>query len=163
MKLTFSLVTFGLWPLLIQGHRFLQWLRFFCEQHGYDIHPLKQMLCMEGMGGFSIPYLGYIEAIVRIPPIKDYKQCVPMLVLKSFSPLTSQVPVQLGTSVLDQAMAKIMVEEFTCASSTWWQTYMSTMVTASAAGITEQGSHNTHPINTPLVTMRSIVIPPSVV
>ena len=32
----------------------------FCKQHGYDIHPVKQMLCLEGVGGFSIPYLGYI-------------------------------------------------------------------------------------------------------
>ena len=62
--------------------------RDFCEQHGYDIYPVKQMLHLEGMGGFSIPYLGYIEATVRIPPIKDYEECVPMLVLKSFSPFS---------------------------------------------------------------------------
>ena len=72
---------------------------------------MKQMLHLEGMGGFSIPYLGYIEAIIRIPPIKDYEEYVPMLVLKSFSPFSSWVPVQLGTMVLDWAMAKITVEE----------------------------------------------------
>ena len=29
-----------------------------CEQHRYNIHPMKQMLHLQGMGGFSIPYLG---------------------------------------------------------------------------------------------------------
>ena len=67
-------------------------------------------------GGFSIPYLGYIEAIVRIPLIKDYKEYVPMLVLKSFCPFSSWVPVKLGTTVW---IAKIMVKELAQASSTW--------------------------------------------
>ena len=35
----------------------------FCEQHGHNIHPIKQILHLGGMGGFSIPYLGYIEAL----------------------------------------------------------------------------------------------------
>ena len=80
---------------------------------------MKQMLHLEGMGGFSIPYLGYIEATIMIPLIKDYEECVPMTVLKSFSPFSSRVPVQLGTMVLDQAMVKIMADECTHASSTW--------------------------------------------
>ena len=77
------------------------------------------MSCLEGMGGFSIPYLGYIEAIVRIPPIKEYEKYVAMLDVKSFCPFSSRVPVQLGTMVLDWAMAKITEEELTHASSMW--------------------------------------------
>ena len=91
----------------------------FCEQHGYDIHPMKQMLHVEGMGGFPIPYLGYIEATFRIPPITDYDECVPMLVLKSSSPFSVRVLVQLGTTLLDRAVAKITVGELTHASSMW--------------------------------------------
>ena len=93
--------------------------RDFCEQHGYNIYPMKQMLHSEGTGEFSIPYLGYIEATVRIPPIKEYEECVPMLVLKSISPFSLRVPVQLVTTVLDQAMTKIMVEELAHANSMW--------------------------------------------
>ena len=40
----------------------------FCEEHGCKIHPVKHMLQSEGIGG-HIPYLGHIEATVRIPPI----------------------------------------------------------------------------------------------
>ena len=89
----------------------------FCEKHGYDIHPIKQMLYLGGTG-FSIPYLGYRKATVRIPPIKDYDECVPMLVLKSSSPYSLRVLVQPGTAVLDRAMARITVEELAHASDT---------------------------------------------
>ena len=135
----------------------------FSEQHGYDIHPVKQMLCLEGTGGFSIPYPRYIGAIVRIPLIKDYEEYVPMLVLKSFAPFSSQVPVQLGTMVLDRGMVNITVEELADASSAIHQTYMSTMVTAGAASAVELGGQETPYIDTPLVTTKSIMIPPSFV
>ena len=42
---------------------------------------MKQMSCLEEMGEFSIPYLGYIEATARIPPIKDYEKYVPSSLL----------------------------------------------------------------------------------
>ena len=70
-----------------------------------------------GNGAFSIPYLGYMEATVRIPPIKNYGECVQMFILKSFSPFSSWVLVQLGTTVLDRAMAKITIEALTHASN----------------------------------------------
>ena len=58
--------------------------RDFCEQHRYDIYPTKQMVCLEGTGGFSIPYLGYIEATIMIPQIKDYDECAGLKVLLPF-------------------------------------------------------------------------------
>ena len=118
----------------------------FCEQYGYDIHPMKQMLCLEGMGRFSIPYLGYIEATVMIPPIKNYDEFIPILVLKSSLPFSSQVPVQLGPTVLDRAMAKIYVAELACASDTWQQTYMSTVVMARVASTVEQNMMTPPPL-----------------
>ena len=53
--------------------------------------------------------------------------CSPCWFLKASSPFSLRVPVQLDTTVLDQAMAKLMVEELAHVSSTWWQTYMSTV------------------------------------
>ena len=83
--------------------------------------------------------------------------------LKILLNINLRVPVQLGTMMLDWAMAKIMVEELAHASSMWWQTYMSTMVTAGMAGAAEQGGHNIPLIDAPLVSMKSIVIHPLVV
>ena len=71
-----------------------------------------------GNGGIFIPYLGYIEATVRISLIKDYDECVPMLILKSSSPYSLRVSVQLGTTVLDRAMGRITAEELAHASNT---------------------------------------------
>ena len=128
----------------------------FCEQHGYDIHPVKQMLHLQGMGGFSIPYLSYIEATVRILPIKNYDECI----LKSSSPFSLRVPVQLGTTVLDRVMANMTKEELTHASNTRQQTCMSTVVMVRVAGTVKMKNDDTSSLNAPLVTAKPIVIPP---
>ena len=83
-----------------------------------------------------------------------------MLDLKSSSPLSSWVPVQLGTTLLDRAMAKITIEELTPASNMWQQTYMSTVVMARVAGSVEMNHDNTPSIDVPLLTTKHIVIPP---
>ena len=88
----------------------------FCEEHGYEIHPVKKMLCYGETGGLTIPYLKYIKTTVRICLIKGYNQCIPMLILKS-SPYSLKVPIQLGTTVLDRARARITVEELAHASN----------------------------------------------
>ena len=111
------------------------------------------------IGGFSIPYLGYIEATVLNPQIKDYDECVPMLVLKSSLPFSLRVLTQLFTTVLDRAMAKIMVEELTYASSMWWQAFMNTVVMAGASGPIESRGQGAPLIDAPLVTMKPTVIP----
>ena len=132
----------------------------FGEQHGYDMYPVKQMLHLGGTEAFSIPYLGYTEAIVRISPIRNYDEHIPMPFLKSSSPFSLRVPVQLGTIVLDRAMAKITIEELTNGSATWQQTYISTVVMARVAGTAEMKNDDTPSIDAPLVTTKSTVIPP---
>ena len=57
-------------------------------------------------------------------------------------------------------MAKIIIEELAHATTTWWQTYMSTVVMARVAGMVEMKNDNTPSINAPLVTTKPIVIPP---
>ena len=56
-----------------------------------------------------------MEASVKIPAIKDYDECVLMLILKSSS-YSLTVPIQLDTTVLDRAMASITVEKLAHAS-----------------------------------------------
>ena len=83
-----------------------------------------------------------------------------MLILKSSSPYSLRVPVQLGTTVLGRAMARITMEELAHASDTWQQTYMSTMVTAKVAGTVKTKDDGIPTIDAPLVTIKPIVIPP---
>ena len=120
---------------------------------------MKQLLHLEGTGGFSVLYLEYIVATVKIHPIKDYEECVPMLILMSSSPYSLRVPIQLGTTVLDRDMARITVEELACASNTWQQTYMSTVVTAKVASTDETKDNDTCTIGAPLVTTKPVIPP----
>ena len=62
--------------------------------------------------------------------------------------------------VLDWAMAKIMVEEPTHASIMWHQTYMSTVVMASAASAIEQGGKEVPFIDTPFCNYKVHYGPP---
>ena len=68
-----------------------------------------------------------------------------MLVLKSFSLFSSQVPVQVGTVLLDWAMVNITVEELSHASSMWHHTYTNTMGRASAIAEIPGDSSYWHP------------------
>ena len=71
----FLWVTFGLWLSSLTGTQVSTVIQDFCEQHGYDIYPMKQMLHLEGTGGFYIPYLWHTEATLRTPPIRNYDEC----------------------------------------------------------------------------------------
>ena len=120
--------------------------------------PCETNVTFRGDGRILSSIPGYIEATVRIPPIKDYDKCVPMFVLNSSSPLNLRVPVQLGTTLLVRAMAKITVVELVHVSSMWQQTYMSTMVLVGVAGIVDQKWwHLLHWC--PLVMTKPTVIP----
>ena len=33
----------------------------YCDEHEYEIHPLDQLVPLEGSGGANMPYLGYNE------------------------------------------------------------------------------------------------------
>ena len=83
-----------------------------------------------------------------------------MLIIKSYFPFSWRVPIQLGTTVLDRAICRITVEELAWSSDTWQQTYMSTLVTAKVAGTVEMKGGGIPTINAPLVTTKSIIIPP---
>ena len=36
----------------------------YCDEHGYEIQPLDQLVPIEGSGGADVPYLGYVEVRV---------------------------------------------------------------------------------------------------
>ena len=74
--------------------------RDYCEQHGYDIYPMKQMLCLEGMGGFSIPYLGYIRVKSHICQV----QVIAETIANHQTTWGSWPPTHMGISVLAQRL-----------------------------------------------------------
>ena len=83
-----------------------------------------------------------------------------MLVLKSSSPYSLRVTILLGTMVLDGDMVRSTVEELAHASDTWWQAYMSKLVTAKVASIVEMKDDGLPTTDAPLLTTWPILIPP---
>ena len=52
----------------------------YCYEHGYEIQPLEHLVPIEGSGGASVPYLGYVEVRMHIPGINSFDKDVLMLI-----------------------------------------------------------------------------------
>ena len=111
---------------------------------------------MEGIREFNIAYLGYVEAVVKIPQIHGYDECVPLLVLPT-TPYSTKVRVQFGTTLINRAMQKINPEESAKTDTTWQQSHMSTVITAKAASAANE--FDAMSIDSTLNTTKPVVIP----
>ena len=67
--------------LIDSGIQFSSVSSGFCEEMALMVHPLDQLLELEGTGGSAIPFLGYVEVILLIPGIKGYNEDVLLLVI----------------------------------------------------------------------------------
>ena len=54
------------------------------------------MLQIEGSGGSEVPYLGYVEAHLRVPEVKAFDTDVLLLIVPD-SAHTTHTPITLGT------------------------------------------------------------------
>lgn len=86
-------------------------------EHKPVIRDLQDFqLNVYGAGGNVLPFLGYIEAEVRIPCLTENPFFVPVLVRKlSNSDNDSEIPVIIGTNVIRSC--KEMVSELDCSSN----------------------------------------------
>ena len=70
------------------------------QELGLKIFQLKSLLEIEGLEGIDVPYLGYVEARLRIPGIPGFDEDSLFLVVPN-SNYTEQVPVSIGTLHID--------------------------------------------------------------
>ena len=68
----------------------------FCEELALEIQPLGWLLEIEGTGGTTIPYLGFVEINLQIPGIQHYNEDVLLLVIPTMT-YSQTVPVMLGS------------------------------------------------------------------
>ena len=73
----------------------------YCNEHGYEIQPLDELVPIEGSGGVDVPYLGYVEVKMCIPGINSFEQDVLMLVIHTTTHYHKRVPFQVGISIID--------------------------------------------------------------
>ena len=90
----------------------------FCRDLVLQIQPLGQLLEQEETGGSTIPYLGFLEANLKIPGIKTYNEDVLLLVIPSTN-YSETVPVVVGSKIMDRAMSLMTKGELAKASSFW--------------------------------------------
>ena len=73
------------------------------KQMKLKVHKLNKLLRIEGTGGGKVPYKGYVETLLKIPEIPDFKEYVLMLVIEN-SEYGDRVPIQLGTLHIDMIL-----------------------------------------------------------
>ena len=64
---------------------------------------LHSILQIEGSGGLEVPYLGYVEAYLKIPEIKAFDLDVLLLIVPD-SAHTQYTQITLGTLHIDMAI-----------------------------------------------------------
>ena len=52
----------------------------YCYEHGYKIQPLEHLVPIEGSGGASVPYMGYVEVRMHFPGINSFDKDVLILI-----------------------------------------------------------------------------------
>ena len=91
----------------------------YCHTHGYEIQPLDQLVPIEGGGGADIPYLGYVKVKMQIPRISSFEWNVLMLMSHTTTCYLKQVPIQVGSRIINQVVKDIIDEELRSLSRSW--------------------------------------------
>ena len=74
----------------------------YCDDHGYEIQPLPQLVPIEGSGGADVPYLGYVEVRMQILGISSFDQDVLMLISYTTTYYHRWVSIKVGNRIIDQ-------------------------------------------------------------
>ena len=118
--------------LIDNGAMILMMSRGYCEQHGYEIQPLDQLVPIEGSGGADVPYLGYVEVRMCIPGISSFDRDVLMLTSHTTTPYHQRVSIQVHSHIIDQVTNCISEDELQSLSQSWKLAYVSMIISKSA-------------------------------
>ena len=110
--------------------------RGYCEECGYEIQPLDQLVSIEGSGGADVPYLGYVEVRMHIPGINSFDRDVLMLVSHTTTCYHQRVPIQVGSHIIDQVTKCVSDDELKFLSQSWKLAYIS-MITSKSALVSD--------------------------
>ena len=82
------------------------------------IKSLDQFIDIEGSGGISVPYIGYVEANLKISEIKAYEKDLLMMVMND-SRYGDQVPFAIATKHTQAALEVITKKEWAELGESW--------------------------------------------
>ena len=91
-------------PIIINGQKVITFIDSgaqvssvssgFCEWMALKVHPLDRLLKLQGTGGATIPYLGYVEVNLQILGIRGYNENIALLVILTMT-YAEKVPVMV--------------------------------------------------------------------
>ena len=85
---------------------------------GLKIKPLRRLLKLEGAGGASVKYMGYVKATLNIPEIRAFNHPCLFLVLRD-SDYGNKCPIIIGTLHIDLILDLATQEELSTLSRQW--------------------------------------------
>ena len=88
---------------------------------------MEGVLHLEGAGGVTIPYQGYVEANLTILDLPYYQEDVLFLAVENYK-YGNRFPVQMGMQVIDQLVSSMAEKELQRTGETWRQFCLSTIV-----------------------------------
>ena len=95
---------------------------------------LQSILQIEGSGGLEVPYLGYVEACLKVPEIKAFDQGVLLLIVPD-STHTQCTPITLGTLHIGMAIKLATKKELENLNKLWKRSLIATKLTMKEAQI----------------------------
>ena len=87
---------------------------------------------IEGSGGLEVPYLGYVEACLKVPEIKAFDQDVLLLIIPD-SAHTQCTLITLGTLHIDMAIRLATEKELKNLNKQWQRSLVATKLTMKEA------------------------------
>ena len=95
---------------------------------------LQSILQIEGSGGLEVPYLGYVEAHLKMPGIKAFDLDVLLLIVPD-SAHTQYTPITLGTLHIDMAIKLATKRELESLNKQWKRSLVATKLTIKEAQV----------------------------
>ena len=114
--------------LIDRGAMISMMSRGYCEEHGYEIQPLDQLVPIEGSRGTDVPYLGYAEVRICSLRINSFDSDVLMLISHTTTPYHQRVPILVGSHIIDQMTSCISEDELQSLSQSWKLAYISKII-----------------------------------
>ena len=102
-----------------------------------EIKPLRKLVRIEGVGGYSVPYLGYCEATLKIPEVAAFEQDCCFLVMPN-SPYGERCPIIIGTLHIDEILRLSTPEELASMSVAWDRGNLGTRMRMGALQISKE-------------------------
>ena len=104
--------------LLDTGSQLTHISQDFCQAMGIPIHPITQLVQIEGMGD-TIEYLGFIEAKLSFPMGTHVFETEALLLVLLTTEYQKRVPVTIGTSHTDMAIDSLDTLDQSKLSASW--------------------------------------------